>query len=92
MPAVPELALACKVCGWRPGEDQEMQVVKDHFDDLHPDAEGLELELVGFCPRDDALLKVRMTGNLRSGRAVTTYDCPTCMRTYQVTWDGKAKQ
>lgn len=87
MPSMPDLALTCRRCDWRPGEDQQMQVVKDHFDAEHDGAEP-DLDLTAFCPRDQIRLDVRMTGVLRSGRQVTTYDCPTCKRTYRVEWNG----
>lgn len=83
----PRLLLTCTVCGWRPYDDQTMDDVQAHYETEHESA-PLAMTLRAYCPRDDVPLEVRMTGTQpRTGKNITTYDCPSCHRTYRVKWD-----
>lgn len=83
----PTLLLTCQVCGWVPYEDQTVEDTAQHFAEEHEDA-PVAMMLMSYCPKDGAPLQHRFTGVTKAGRNASTYDCPSCKRTFHVKWGG----
>ncbi len=46
------MALACRTCAWRPGDNLTIGVLAAHFEAEH-DTSKVELDLIVLCPRCD---------------------------------------
>jgi len=78
------LKLSCPKCGWIPGDDVTMGVVRAHMESEHQDPE-VTLELVVVCPVCDTIAPLTRDDGRR-----TIHDCPTCKRTYRIPYGATA--
>lgn len=69
------MALACKVCGFRPAGEVTMGVFAAHVETEH-DTTELLLDLVVICDRCDVVMPHRRSEGNRHW-----HDCPQCRRT-----------
>ncbi len=77
------MALKCRYCDWRPGDDVTIGVVGEHFSTEPDHGDGsVAFELVVLCPRCDKPMSLDRI--IRPGRE--QYSCPApCYRTRVVT-------
>lgn len=69
----PSMALECAECDWRPPEDQEMQVVADHFEAKHPGRDlRLNLRAVCECGKSMQHMSSEVVGQFINGEGEMT--------------------
>ena len=72
------MVLACRTCGWRPGEDLPIGMIQAHMQTEHGTDEVV-LDLIVVCPRGgDAMDFERTDGSY------DVFACPKCRRVRKI--------